>query len=75
MNCLKRKAESRNQTLIFILHCVAVALFDIGLPREKVLKVMEYTNDLAASIVDDGMNFRDIRRTLKDEYDFEINMT
>ena len=74
MNCLKRRNESRNQTLLFILYSVAYAMLDSGYSREETIKLMKNAERCAESILEDGLQFRDIKRALKEEYDFEIEL-
>lgn len=70
----KPKAESRNQTLLFILYAVAYAMLDSGYSKEEVVKLMGNAEDCATSVLEDGLKFRHIRQALKEEYDFEINL-
>lgn len=70
----KPKAESRNTILLFVLYAVAYALLDSGYKREQVVKVLHNAEDCATSILEDGLKFRDIKKALKEEYDFEITL-
>ena len=70
----KPKAESRNTILLFVLYAVAYALLDSGYKREQVAKVLQNAEDCATSILEDGLKFRDIKKALKEEYDFEITL-
>lgn len=66
------KAESRNQTLLFILYAVAYAMLDSGYDKEEVVRLMSNAENCATSVLDDGLKFRHIKQAMKEEYDFEI---
>ena len=53
---------------------IAYVLHEHGFEGEKVLKILKDIEDVADSMVDDYIAFNDIRKVLKDEYDFEIRM-
>lgn len=74
MNCLKRRNESRNQTLLFILYAVAYAMLDSGYEREEVVRLMDNAEACATSVLEDGLKFRHIKDALREEYDFQIDL-
>lgn len=74
MNCMKQKKESRNKVLDFVLHAMAYTMLDRGYDREEVLKICEKVDYVADSMAEDYVTFTDIRKTMKDEYDFVIDM-
>ncbi len=70
----KPKSESRNQILLFVLYAVAYALLDGGFSREQTINLLKNAEDCATSILEDGLEFRHIKKALKEEYDFEISL-
>lgn len=74
MKCLKNKKQSRNKVLDFVLHAMAYTMLDSGYEREEVLRICEKVDYVADSMAEDYVKFADIRKVMKDEYDFEINM-
>lgn len=76
MNCriTKTKGVSRNKVTEFFMTSIAYVLHEHGFEGEKVLKILQDIEDVADSMVDDYIAFNDIRKVLKDEYDFEIRM-
>lgn len=70
----KPKSESRNTILLFVLYSVAYALLDSGFSKEQTVKMLHNAEDCATSVLEDGLKFRDIKKALKDEYDFEITL-
>ena len=73
MKCMQRKAVGSVKVIEFFMNATAYVLFEHGFDREKVLKILKSTEDVADSMVRDYINFSDIRKVLKDEYDFELN--
>lgn len=76
VNCriTKTKGVSRNKVTEFFMTSIAYVLHEHGFEGEKVLKILKDIEDVADSMVDDYIAFNDIRKVLKDEYDFEIRM-
>lgn len=74
MTCLKTKKLSQNKVLDFVLHAMAYSMLDSGYKREEVKRICEKVDYVADSMVQDYVRFTDIRKVMKDEYDFEINM-
>ena len=74
MKCLKKKKQSQNKVLDFVLHAMAYTMLDSGYKVEEVLRICERVDYVADSMADDYVTFTDIRKTMKEEYDFEINM-
>lgn len=74
MKC-RANANSNNgrvKVIEFFMNATAYVLFEHGFEREKVLKILQQCEDVADSMVKDYINFSDIRKVLKDEYDFTI---
>lgn len=67
------KSQSKMKVIEFFMNATAYVLFEHGFEKEKVLKILQQTEDVADSMVKDYINFSDIRKVLKDEYDFEIS--
>ena len=74
MNCLKKKKQSQNKVLDFVLHAVAYSMLDSGYDVHEVKRICERVDYVAESMAEDYVKFTDIRNVLKEEYDFEINM-
>jgi hypothetical protein len=74
MKC--RANSNRNvgnlKVIEFFMNATAYVLFEHGYEKEKVLKILEQCEDVADSMVGDYIKFSDIRKVLKEEYDFEI---
>ena len=68
------KNESRNTILLFILYAVAYAMLDSGYEKEEVVRLMQNAEDCSTSVLEDGLKFWEIKKALKDEYGFEINL-
>jgi hypothetical protein len=51
----------------------AYALFEHGIDREKVLKILQDIEYTADSMVQDYVSFGDIQKALKNEYDFTVD--
>lgn len=67
------KNNGRVKVIEFFMNATAYVLFEHGFEREKVLKILQQCEDVADSMVQDYINFSDIRKVLKDEYDFSID--
>lgn len=74
MDCMKTKKLSQNKVLDFVLHAMAYSMLDSGYEREEVKRICERVDYVADSMVEDYVKFTDIRKVMKDEYDFTINM-
>ena len=74
MDCLKRKKLSQNKVLEFVLHAMAYTMLDSGYDREEVLRICKKVDYVADSMADDYVTFTDIRKVMKEEYDYEINL-
>ena len=72
MKCMQKKAVGSVKVMEFFMNATAYVLFEHGFEREKVLKILKDTEDVADSMVLDYINFTDIRKVLKDEYNFTI---
>ena len=74
MNCRANvnKSQSKIKVIEFFMNATAYVLFEHGYEKEKVLRILEQCEDVADSMVQDYIKFSDIRKVLKDEYDFEI---
>lgn len=74
MNCrTTEKMPSQNKVFEFMMTAIAYALFEHGFESEKIVKILTDIDDVADSMVKDYIKFTDIRRALKDEYNFSFN--
>lgn len=67
------KKQSRNKVIEYMMTSTAYVLFEHGFDGEKVLKILQNIEDVADSMVEDYITFTDIRKVLKDEYNFNID--
>jgi hypothetical protein len=52
---------------------MAYSMFDRGYEADEVKAICERVDYVADSMVDDYVNFTDIRKVLKEEYNFTLN--
>ena len=69
------KSQSNTRVVEFFLNAAAYTLFEHGLDKDDVLKILTNIEEVADSMVKSYVTFSDIRKVLKDEYDFTINLT
>lgn len=75
MKCrVKPKSQSQNKVLDFMMTSIAYVLFEHGYDGEKIIKILKDIEDVADSMVQDYVKFSDIRKVLKDEYGFNIDI-
>lgn len=67
------KRLSQNKVLEFVLTAMAYSMFDRGYEADEVKAICERVDYVADSMVEDYVNFTDIRKVLKDEYNFTFN--
>lgn len=68
----KKKKTSKNKQLEFVMYAVAYVMFDAGKTEDEVLHMLEQIEYVAELFVDDYMSFLELRKVLKDEYEFEL---
>jgi uncharacterized membrane protein YjjP (DUF1212 family) len=74
MDCnIKPKNQSQNKVLEFVMTATAYALFESGTEPEKVKKILQDLNEVADSMCANYVAFCDIRKVLKEEYNFTLN--
>lgn len=67
------RAVSKPKITDFYIVSTAYALFEHGIDREKVLKILQDIEYTADSMVKDYVSFGDIQKALKSEYDFTVD--
>lgn len=68
------KTQSQNKVIEFMTTATAYALFEGGMEPEQVKRTLENIERVADLMNEDYVQFTDIRKALKDEYHFEIDM-
>lgn len=68
------KNQGQNKVLEFVLYALAYAMFDSGYEGQEVKRLCECVDYVADSMCADYVRFCDIRKALKEEYDFIINI-
>lgn len=70
MNVLKPRKKEPSKTKEFFLTAIAYALFESGMDQEEVVKILLKIEKTAEMMVENYLQFCDIRKVLKEEYDF-----
>ena len=71
-NLNRKESVSRNKVTEFYLTALSYVLFEHGFEGEKILDVLRDVEDTADSMCKDYIEFGDIKKVLKDEYNFEL---
>lgn len=70
MKALVSKKKEPSKTKEFFLTAIAYALFESGMSQDDVVTILLKIEKTAEMMVEDYIEFCDIRKVLKDEYDF-----
>lgn len=70
----KPKSQSKNKVIDFMMVAIAYVLYEHGYDGETIIKILKDIEDVADSMVQDYVKFSDIRKVLKDEYGFNVEI-
>ena len=70
MRALLPKKKEPSKSKEFFLTAMAYALFEGGMEQDEVVEILLKIEKTAEMMVEDYLQFCDIRKVLKDEYDF-----
>ena len=70
MKAVVSKKKEPSKTKEFFLTAIAYALFESGMSQDDVVTILLKIEKTAEMMVEDYIEFCDIRKVLKDEYDF-----